>query len=572
MKNVRSLSWIIFATALFAGCVSTQMPEDYTVEPNPLEVHGNTVEVTVSGTIPEKSFHKKATVELYPVLRYANKELKLETIRMKGEKAEGDGITVSTSDGRRIELSDSFQWEPEMKVADLYVHATVTRRNKTEVIQNIKIADGVIMTPKRVAKAGEPAIADHGYETETIVEQTGNIYYAYNRHNLNWNLPLNRDNQDEMDELKAFMERGWDIHMIQIDAWASPEGELSLNQELSENRGETAEKFVVDWYKRKNRQKDNNINYGNVEKDITIVTEAKGEDFDGFMRALNASDIREKSTIENVIKSQATRAEREQRIKDMTVIYEEIEEMLEVLRRAEITVHVYEPKRTEQEIARLATTYPDSLSREELLFAATLTEENETKLNIYKSATEAYPDHWVGFNNAAAILLEMGREDQAARYLEQANSLNPNDPHIANNLGVLAAWKKDYESASNYYATASQGGLNTTYNEGVIQIINGNYEAAVTSFQEVTCDYNKALALLMAGNTAEATQVLDCADRTAEKHYLLAVIGARSDNANMVYSNLRRAVDIDPEMKKEALIDREFVDYFGRSEFVEIVE
>lgn len=571
MKNVRLLFWII-TTALFAGCVSTQMPEDYTVEPNPLEVHGNTVEVTVSGTIPERSFHRRATVELYPVLRYANQELKLEPIKMRGEKAEGEGIIVPTKEGRRIELSDSFQWEPEMKVADLYVNATVTRRNKSEVIQNIKIADGIIMTPKRVAKTAEPAIADHGYEEETIITQTGNIYYAYNRHNLNWSLPLNRDNKEEMEQLKAFMEKGWDIHMIQIDAWASPEGELTLNQELSENRGETAENYIINWYKRESRKRDNNINYKDVEKDIVIVTEAKGEDFDGFMKALNASDIQEKSTIENVIKSQATRAEREQRIKDMTVIYEEIEEMLEVLRRAEITVHAYEPKRTEQEIARLATTYPDSLTREELLFAATLTENKETKLNIYKATTQAYSDHWAGFNNAAAILLKMGREDEAARYLEQANNLKPNDPHVANNLGVLAAWKKDYASATNYYTTANQAGLNTSYNEGVVQIVNGNYDAAVTSFQEVTCDYNKALALLMAGNISEATKVLDCAEQSAEKHYLLAIIGARSNNANMVYSNLRRAVDLNPEMKKEALVDREFIDYLGRSEFVEIVE
>lgn len=66
------------------------------MEPNPLEVHGNTVEVTVSGTIPERSFHRRATVELYPVLRYANQELKLEPIKMRGEKAEGEGIIVPT--------------------------------------------------------------------------------------------------------------------------------------------------------------------------------------------------------------------------------------------------------------------------------------------------------------------------------------------------------------------------------------------------------------------------------------------------------------------------------------------
>lgn len=572
MRKLKILLSIVFATALLAGCINTQLPDDYKVEPNPLEVHGNTVKVDVSGTIPEKAFHKKAVVEFQPELRYNNQVKPLKSITLKGEKAEGDGQVINAKTGGKVEYSDSWEWDPDMKVAELYVTAKVTKNGKTETFEPIKIADGVIMTSKRVAKTGHSKIAEHGYEKETIITETGNIYYEYNRSNLNWRLHLNENNEAEMEKLEEFMAQGWKIQKITVDAWASPEGELTLNKELSEERAETAKEFLVDWYEDMSDDEDNNINYEDVEDEINFNVDAKGEDYKGFMKALNASDIKQKNTIANVIKSQNSKAERERAIKDMTVIYKEIEEMLEVLRRAEITVYAYEPKRTEEEIARLATTYPDSLSKEELLYAATLTKDENTKLKIYKSAAKIYPKSWKAHNNAAAILLNMHKEDEAAEYLQTAITLEPNNGLILNNLGLLAAWKEDYSSAANYYSSAKAQGVETQYNEATLKIINGDYQGAAATYGRANCGYNKALALLMLEKTNEATKALDCAEKDAQAHYLMAIIGARTDNTNMLYTNLKKAISMDAEYKKEAASDREFIDYFDKAEFKEIVQ
>lgn len=573
MRKTKFLLTFVVATALLAGCINTEMPKDYTVEPNPLEVHGDSVDIDVSGTIPEKSFHKKAVVKFTPVLRYENQEKKLKTLTLKGEDVENtDGEVINSKTGGKVEYSDSFEWEPDMKASTLYVTAEVTKNDETEKFPEYEVADGVIMTPKRVAKSGDVSIAAHDYEKETIVKESGNIYFAYNRSNLNWDLDLNENNKKEIKELEDFLNKGWEIQKINIDAWASPEGELSLNEELSEERAKVAKDYLVDWYEDKSKEDDNNIDYEDVEKEINFNVEAKGEDYDGFMEALKSSDIEEKNTIANVIKSQNTKSEREQRIKDMTVIYKEIEEMLKVLRRSEITVHAYEPKRTDEEIAELATTHPDSLSKKEILYAATLTDDMETKHKIYKGAVEVYPDSWKAHNNLAAILLEKGKEDKAEKHLEQANTLEPNNGHIANNMGVLATWKKDYELADEYYSTANEQGINTSYNTAALEIINGNYGEALSAYQDTKCEYNKALALLMDGQTNEATQVLDCADKTAKKHYLMAVIGARTDNDNMLYTNLKKAINMDESYKEEASIDREFIDYFDKEEFSKIVK
>jgi len=44
--------------------------------------------------------------------------------------------------------------------------------------------------------------------------------------------------------MNEFIKRGWKIKNIDINAWASPEGEESFNQGLSQRRSESAHKYI----------------------------------------------------------------------------------------------------------------------------------------------------------------------------------------------------------------------------------------------------------------------------------------------------------------------------------------
>ena len=255
----------------------------------------------------------------------------------------------------------------------------------------------------------------------------------------------------------------------------------------------------------------------------------------------------------------------------MTLIYGEIEKILEPLRRAEITVHAYEPKRTHEEIATLATSNPAELDEKELLFAATLTDDLQTKLAIYRSAQELFPGNYKGFNNAAAILLELREAEQAAEYLERANQLAPGNGYVQNNLGVVAAWQYDDENALSLFRSARAQGISADYNIGTIQIKGGEYQAALSSFSGYTCLSNLALAQLMAGNQSAAANTLDCATECAHSAYLKAVIAARNNDTTALYSNLRKSIELNADMKARAAEDREFIQFFGESEFQNIV-
>ena len=558
---------IVITAGFLSSCITTKLPDNFEVTPKVLETHGGKISVSVKGTIPEKSFHKKAIVEITPVLKYSGGSVALKSITLKGEKAEGDGKVINSKTGGDITYSDVIDYKPEMNVSELVIKAKATKGKKVVEFDEVKIADGVIYTSTRVGKGEKTQIAAHGYEKETIFVEKANIYFAYNKSDLNLNLELNKNNKDKIDRFTDFVKKGWDVKNIGINAWASPEGEETLNQELSDERSKVAQKYMINLYKKLAREKESLIKIEKPDEEINFALAAKGEDFDGFMTALNSSNIADKNAISNVIKSQSSKVEREQQIKNMTVIYTEIEGMLSVLRRSEISLACFEPKKSDEEIAMLSTTYPDSLNVKELLYAATLTKDINTQLKIYTSATKIYTQEWKSYLNAAAINLQLGNIDEGAALLDKANSLNPNNGLVSNNLGVVAAWKKDYKAAKSYYDAAQSQGVNVNYNLGVLSILDGNYVGAISSFGMAKCDYNLALATLLNNDPTGAEKILDCAPKNAETYYLIAIVGARTGNTALMVSNLKKACQEVPAYKIQAKDDREFLKYFDNSDF-----
>jgi tetratricopeptide (TPR) repeat protein len=576
MKNFKLLTVLLVATIILGSCGLNRMIRGYgegityNPETNPLENHGGEIAVNISGRVSERYFNPRARVEITPVLVYEGGEQELNTIHLRGERIEGEGTRINRRTSTEFNVSDVITFQPGMEASELYLRARVYRdgrENRASSLEERKVADGVVMTSQRIEHAYDIALAPHGYEEVTTVSVSANIFFAYMNSNINWRLPLNRrqDAQQRIERLTEFINRGWEIQSIEVNAWASPEGEVAYNERLSENRARATQTYVNDLFRRLERQQRRTINRPE------LSVNARGEDFEGFMKVLNASDLRDKQTIANIINSQIAPAERERRIKDMTVVYAEIERLLEELRRGEIVITSFEPKRSNEEIARLSTSNPSELTVAELLFAATLTQDRQTQLSIFRSAQQLFPQDFRGFNNAAYINILNGNIDAAANELERANQLAPNNGYVLNNLGVIAANRNDFENAQSYFEAAQGSGIRVNYNLGVLMIPKGDYQAALSSFAGRTCTHNVALAHLMSGNENAALQNLECAEATGHVAYLRAVIGARRENNNMVFENLRRAVQLNPELRERATNDREFIRYFQMAEFQEAV-
>ncbi|MDD4738477.1 MAG: hypothetical protein PHG98_00820 [Bacteroidales bacterium] len=596
---------LLVVVAASCGSIKTMQKNHnqvrYQVSPNPLEAHGDKVIVTINGNIPENYFQKNAVVYMQPILTWETGEVILSPMNLKGSKIEGNGKAIDKKTGGRFVYKDTVLYREGMENAQLtlnpvaYKAKAVNEADAThsEALENpgaiqlgnVKISQGINSTSNRVDTRGDLSMAPHNYSPKTTELMSANIYFTVNLADLNWNNEQNKKNDAKraVDNMKSYIANNSVPRQIFVNAWASPEGEESFNIGLSKKRSETTEKLVNTILDEAlaERAKAENIKPADVKKyiqdakkDVVIQTNAKGEDWDNFIRLVEGSSLREKNTVINVVKSQPDKIRREQEIRNMSVVFRQIEQdILPILRRGEIAFNFSGVQKTDQEIAKMAVTNPDDLTFDELMYAASLTSNYANKLAIYKSATERFGSQWEGWNNAGAVGLTLNQLDESRQYLETADKLSPNNATIKNNLALLHLALKDVQTADKYMQEAVElGNEQAMVNQAIVDIKKGNYEEAARKLDGRKCVYNLALLQLLTGNTGNAIRTLDCCmDQTAEVNYLRAVCYARLDDVPGLIKNLREATKQEPAYKYKAKNDIEFRRYISNYEFQTIV-
>ena len=545
---------------------------------------GDSIEITVKGTFPPKYFSKNAAMIIQPVVKYEGGEKMLDPIKLKGEKVTGEGELVNYQNGGAFSHTYKVPYEKGMDVAQLVTQSVVypysgkeyasikdalAGEKKAKMMPERTLADGTIVTARLLDHNEHFNFAPDNYEKETIITNKSALFFKVNKSNLNWHLPLNK-NEENYNALKGNLTdlyKGWKVKSIDIQGWASPEGEETFNQGLSEHRAQTMEKYVKTKIKRELRKKDNSFAFKNID-DLTFNLNANGPDWNGFMKAVQNSNISDKSAILNVVNS-ADESKKEEEIRNMIQIYPELErDILPPLRRAELYVNAIEPKRPESEIASLSTS-PNygELKINELLHAANLTTDLNTKKQIYANAMTKYPKCWRAAANAGAVEVELGNYDEAKALLMKAMKLNKDAAQVRNNMGILQARIGDYKRAEHCFTVAQQLGADESYNLGIVNIMKGNYAKAVQLLNNNKCEYNLGLAQILNGDLDHAASTLKCAKESASTDYLLAVVGMRKGDNAMVYDYLAKAIKQDPSYAGKAAKDREFIKLFKEANF-----
>jgi Flp pilus assembly protein TadD/outer membrane protein OmpA-like peptidoglycan-associated protein len=562
----------------------------FKADPDPLEAHGGKVAIKITGTFPPEYFHPKAAMYAEPFLVCEGNKIPLKPILLKGTNVGGEGIVIS-KDGGSFTYETVVDYDESCRAAELVIEpvifvpkgdlpANMTREDALGYKKHVelparKVADGTIVTPERYAFNQTGTIVPHGYVKENILSKNATIFFEVNKYALNWNVPQNKidANKAKLNEVFEYVTMGYKIKDISIDGWASPEGEETFNQGLSENRTKTANKYVVDKIKGFIKAKDSKLTIKDAEKEVTYNLLHHGPDWNGFITSLQNSDMKDKNSMLNVINSAGTPAMKEQKIREMIAIYPDLDvKLLQPLRRADIVVNSYEPKKTDEEIASLATSNPSALDEKELLYAASMQQDKKAKLEIYKTAIKQFPNSYKGYANAGAIEIELNDLTAAKAHLEKAASLNANSGEVHNNLGIVYALEGDFLKAEEHFTKAGQLGTDASYNLGVISIHKGEYSKALSQFGSKTCDYNVALAYIASKNYPPAEKQLNCAPKDAATHYLMAILGSRTGNTSMLFENLGKAIQMDAKYKAEAKIDREFIKYFNDPNFTSLVQ
>lgn len=552
MDKKSAFSMLLGSALLLTGCGKkmNQFAADYfSTNPNPLEVVGQNVPATVTGNIPPKFFVKNATVTVTPYLTFDNTELAGNPMTFQGEKVRGNNRVISYDNGGTVTIPVNYVYQPAMQRSELYLGFTVDQKGKQYVLPRVKVADGVIATAA-LADAGtvDPATAADKFQRIINEKYKADILFLINVANL-------RDSQLNSADMKAWNEQvaaasaddRREIKELNIESYASPDGPYDFNAKLAEKR-ETNTKGYLE----KKLKKENISNFGELTANFTP------EDWEGFQKLVSESNIQDKDLILSVLKMYQDPEVRDREIRNMSSVFDELAEtILPKLRYSRLTASVDVIGKSDDELNKAFDTDPSTLTVDEILYTATLTNDLNRKKAIYTAATKFYPNDYRGFNNLGMVLYQQGDYDAAMSNFKKAASINANAPEVQMNQGLVALVNNDFRAANQAFGKA--GGLPELGSAlGVYYLQQGDVNAAVKAFGNDKSN-NAALAQILSKDYSKAkTTLAGIQAPDATTYYLMAVLGARTNNEQAVLANLRQAIKLDNTLAKQAANDLEF--------------
>ena len=523
--------------------------DNFSVTPNPLETVGGKVPATVEGQFPEKFMNKKATVTVVPELRYGNGQVaKGQAVTFQGEKVMANHKVISYRLGGRYTMKTVFDYVPAMQKSDMYLAFDARIGNSKVNVPAIKVATGVIATAELYRKAmqqGGACLALDSFQRVIDHKQEANVKFLINQANLRSNELKNNSVREFVSMLKRINadREKLAIKNVEVQAYASPEGGFTFNDKLANKRQNVSEGYVKQQLKGTNLQTDIDAHY-------------TAQDWEGFMKLVQASKIQDKDVILRVLSMYKDPQEREQQIRNMSEGFRELADgILPELRRSRLIINYQTIGRSDKQIKQQYATDPTKLSIEELLYAASLTNDVKAKKAIYKKTTELYDRDYRAYNNLAALALNEGDEHTANSYLSQALQANRKAPEAYANKAYINLTHGEIAEAEHNLADATEA---NGFNEiiGNLHIARGNYANAT---DELFNDNNSAaLAQLLNKNYVAAEQTLKAIKQpNGLTYYLFAVLNARQGKNDTAAKYLKEALQKDPSLAEYARNDLE---------------
>lgn len=551
MKNKTKDFFQLFTFALFAvicaSCSSkltSLSPSLFTVSPNPMEVKGTKIPVTVSGKFPEKWFKKNAEITLVPVLKGGGRELEGTPATYQGEKIMGNETTIYEKNGGLFNLNSIFDYDPNMVDPNLYIRFDASLGNKHIKMPDIKVAEGLLTTASLAnVFTTDPAVAPDDFQK--IIKDTydANIHFLIQQAQLR-SKELNSSDMDAWKQLVKSADNNPKQQVdVEIQAYASPDGGYKLNEKLAEQREKNTSEYVKKEFKKENI-------------DAGVYANYTAQDWEGFKKLVEASSLPDKDLVLRVLSMYKDPAEREQEIKNISVVYKELAEtILPQLRRSRLVANVKTIGKTDGELVAAANSNPSSLNVNELLYAATLN--GTIPERIYTYVTEKYPNDYRGWNNLGASYFVAGKESEAKRTFEKARQVNQDAPEPSLNLGLFAIADGNMPEAEQLIGRSS--GANTISEAlGILYLTQGSYDKAVQAFGDTKSD-NAALAQLLDKNYTQAAETLrSINNKTGITYYLEAIVAARTNDSVGVATHLQEAFNKDRALENYARNDIEF--------------
>jgi len=550
-KFLLSLSAISLLALTSCSKLGTLSSNNFTVTPNPLETHLGKVPATINGTFPEKYMKKKAVVSVVPQLRFGNGQVvNGNSATFQGEKVEGNDQTISYKVGGNYTMKTSFDYVPAMEKSELYLTFNAKIGNRIVKVPDVKVATGVLATSelyKSTVKSASACVAPDSFKRITKLKQEANIKFLIEQATLRKSELKNNSVKEFVRLLKDINKdkEGKAIDNVEVSAYASPDGGMTLNDKLAKQRKSVSQKYANDQLK-------------SAKVNTTVDAKYTAEDWDGFQQLVSASNIQDKDVILRVLSMYNDPEVREKQIRNISAAYRELaDEILPQLRRSRLIINYQTIGRDDNQIQSTFESDPSKLSVEEMLYAATLKDNVNDKENVYKKTTELYPNDYRAYNNVAAMEYAKGNTAEARNYIKKALNVKSNAPEANANLGLIALHDGNIQEAQNYIAKSSNAnGFDEVL--GNLNLAKGDYSEAQKNLGEINSN-SAALAQILNKNYSSAEVTLkNVANPDAMTDYLKAVLNARMGNNSEASKCLSNAIAKDPTLAQYAANDLEF--------------
>ncbi|MBQ3676867.1 MAG: DUF3868 domain-containing protein [Bacteroidales bacterium] len=528
----------------------------YNVTPDPLEMKGDSVDVSVSVVYPAKYFNKNAVMVLTPVLKSESATVAYPEVTLQGEKVQGNGGVISAAGGSYT-YTGKVPYQDALLKSELMIQSKVSVKSKSVNLPEVKIADGVLATASLLKNEAQPIEAMNQFKRSEVLTSESEIVFSIN----NATVQSKELSKQGIKDMKTFAKNASDdstmsLKGVSIVGYASPDGPEDGNESLAKNRQAAAEKALKSSIK------------ASFEANYTA------EDWDGFRMLMESSSIQDKDAILNILSQYSDPVVRESEIKKMGTVYKEIaDEILPQLRRSKIVVSAEKVGKSDTVLLAAGRGKSDvALTEDEYLFAATIAENADDAEKILKNGASSLSNSWKIVNNLGCVQMDEGKFDDAQASFARADELSDGDKAVKNNMGVLAVKQGDLAKGFEYFEIAQGAGPEVKYNMGTVKVKEGDYPTAVEMFGS-NKTFNAALAKLLAGDLDGALSVAnEIEEPDASVDYLKAVIGARQKNYDMIMNNLKSAIDKDAAFKDRAKKDLEFADFSDDSAFEALVK
>ena len=554
MKKLVFLSAVAVAALTSCGGKLGELSADnFKVVPNPLVAESGQVPATINGMFPEKYMAKKAVVTVTPELRFTDNgvetAVKGQSATFQGEKVLGNDQSISYKVGGHYTMKANFAYQPAMQKSDLYLTFNARVGKKEVQVPAVKVATGVIATSelyRSTITSANPCTSQDAFQRVNEQKFDATIKFLIQQAELRKSELKSNSVQEFTSLLKRIAQdqEGLNINNVEISAYASPDGGVSLNEKLANKRQKNTESYV------KKQMKAAKI-------DANLSSQYTAQDWEGFQELVKASNIQDKDVILRVLSMYQDPQEREQQIKNMSQGFRELADgILPELRRARMTINYETIGRDDDQIFAQYKEDASKLSVEELLYAASIADTDAQREDILKTTTNLYREDSRAYNNLAVLAMQKGNNAEAQKYLSMARTLDAKNAEANANMGLLALQQGDAKTAEDYISRAA-GANNLAEALGNLHLAQGNYALAQQDFAGVNSN-SAALAQLLNKDYARATQTLaNVKNPDALTDYLHAIVNARQGNNDAAASYLRSAIQKDPKLAQYAANDLE---------------